>query len=362
MKRLGIGIAVVLAGAAALAAPALPPLEAYLGSEGCKACHPAKHEGWKRTYHSAPVQDARQNPGAILGDFSEPGLGFTREDVEHTVGRHWNQRYLKTIGDEQYVLPKLWSVASQRWEPYNVWGWKKMPYRVYCIGCHATRYDPETRTMAEYTVGCEACHGPGRAHAEAGGAAAIVNPARLGEEGQALLCASCHVRGADPSGVYRFPVGYVPGRNLEDHYVPEKPLEGEGRRAALLREFRAWQDRLRNGSAECEVCGLYGDKARKAPATVTEYCMGCHKFGDQYPRHTRHAATVALECVDCHLRIEVETEPEDVHSLGFFQVHNRTCYDRTFGRACGACHGAFDQARVDAVLTGWKGARAGVHD
>ncbi|HEY6009465.1 MAG TPA: multiheme c-type cytochrome, partial [Geobacteraceae bacterium] len=143
------------------AAPAepMPPLTDYAGAEGCKGCHKDKYSGWKRTFHSTVVQDAKARPDAVLGDFSQPGIGFSRDEVEFTVGGHWNQRYMKKIGDDYYVLPKSWSISSRRWENYNVWGWKKMPYSKFCQGCHVTRYDPTDGSLVEHTIGCESCHG-----------------------------------------------------------------------------------------------------------------------------------------------------------------------------------------------------------
>lgn len=356
-------VSFLLFAASAFAAEPLPPLDEYLGSSGCQACHADKYDGWKRTYHSTVVQDARRNPEAILGDFTDPSINFRRSDVEYTIGRHWTQRYLVRQGDELFALPKLWSVASRRWEPTDAWTWKKKPYSVYCVGCHVTRYDPEARTYSEHSVGCETCHGPGRLHAATGGSAAsIVNPAKLGAEGQDLLCASCHVRGTDPTGAYQFPVGYVPGRNLEDCYVPANLPADETPRQGLLRQFRAWREKMRSGSSECEVCGLYGDKGRKEPKTVTEYCLGCHKFGEGYLGHTHHAASVKIECLDCHRKVELDAPTGgDVHSLGFYQVHNQTCYSRDFAKACAACHGDFSPDRVASQLITWKSG-ASIHD
>lgn len=365
MRTLGTtAAALILLATVSLGSSGLPPLGEYVGASGCRSCHSDKYEGWKRTFHSAVVQDARQNPEAILGDFTAPGLGVRREELEYTIGRHWNQRYLVRIGEELYALPKLWSVASNRWEAVDAWTWKKKPYSVFCVGCHATRYDPENRTYVEHTVGCETCHGPGRRHAETDGASAIVNPRNLGADGQDLLCASCHVRGMDPTGTFYFAVGFVPGRNLEDYYVPQNLQDGEPPRQGLLRLFRAWRDRIRNGTAECEVCGLYGEKGKKEPATVTEYCMGCHKFGDGYAVHTRHPASANLGCLDCHRKVEVESTADggDVHSIGYYLVHSQTCYSRDFAKACGSCHPDFPAARLASQLLVWRNGRTQVHD
>lgn len=363
-------LAVAFALAAMVALPALaevlplPPLSDYAGVEVCKKCHLDKYNGWQRTFHSTVVQDVRENPKAVLGDFSQPGIGFNLEDVEKTIGAHWNQRYMKKIGDDYYILPKSWSISSQRWEPHNVWSWRKMPYSVFCVGCHTTRYDPSDGSYVEHTVGCESCHGPGKAHAEAGGGEGnIVHPGKMIGVEMEIICASCHVRGKSVQGDFQFAVGFVPGRNLADYYIPTKIQEGEPVKDALLRIFREWWGKTGSESAECDVCGIYGDKAAREPKTVTEYCMSCHKFEKDYPKHTQHAETVKLECGDCHKKISIEQdEPdEDVHSVSYFLVHKKTCYDKDFTRACRDCHQSFTADIIKARVDQWQG-RPSVHE
>ena len=151
----------------------------YVGSERCKDCHKDKYDGWSPTFHATVVQDARKHPESVLADFSKPGLPFSLEDVDYTIGGHWDQRFMKKIGEDYYVLPKLWNVQAMEWRPYNVWSWKKMPYSKYCKGCHATGFDVEANTEIEHRIGCEACHGPGRAHADSKGQRPCVNPRKL---------------------------------------------------------------------------------------------------------------------------------------------------------------------------------------
>ena len=68
------------------------------------------------------------------------------------------------------------------------------PGQEKCLACHATGYDRETGRFSERGVGCEACHGPGRA------AVALVFSGRAEEHARALRisqdstdrCLSCH--------------------------------------------------------------------------------------------------------------------------------------------------------------------------
>ncbi len=323
-----------------------PDVDAYAGSERCRECHRDKYDGWRETFHATVVQDARADPSVILGDFSVPGLGFTREDVEYTIGGHWDQRYMKRIGDEYYVLPKLWSVQSQKWRPYNVWSWRKKPYSRYCKGCHVTAYDPEGNVpVAEHRVGCEACHGPGWAHAESGGQGPVVNPAKLPDDRREMVCAACHVRGRDPTGRYYFPVGFVPGEDLGQYYVPLDKRPDETNREAIIRNFAKWKrDRTSNAKVKCDVCGIYGaPKDKDATGGVLDFCFGCHEFRDRYADHTHHPDTANLVCYDCHVQqtkdLMNEQGKADVHSYGYFLVHPDNCYDRRIDRTCPNCHG-----------------------
>ncbi len=320
-------------------------LDQYIGSDRCRTCHPKKYEGWKKTFHATVVQDARKNPEAILGDFSVPNLGFTIDDVEYTIGRHWQQRYMKKIGDDYYVLPKLWSIQSQKWRPYNVWSWRKMPYSRYCKGCHVTGFDPDTREAAEARIGCEACHGPGREHVESGGDGAIVNPAKLPDERRKMICAACHVRGTDPTQKYYFPVGYVPGDDLGHHYIPLDRAPDESPTEAILRNFARWEKKRQEGArVKCDVCGIPGaggERTRSETQSVLDFCFGCHGFKDTYAQHTRHRAGPELGCFDCHVQITkdiMNPGVEDIHSYGYFLVHAERCYDPEIEKACVKCH------------------------
>lgn len=342
-------------GAGAGAAP-LPGLNAYAGSQACADCHSERYRGWQASYHSSVVQNPREHQGAILGDFTQPGIGFTPQQIRFTIGSHWYQRYAVELDGELYVLPSVWSVASHRWETQDEWSWRKKPYRFFCVGCHAVRYDPESGAMAEHAVGCEACHGPGRDHVESGGKGQIANPQQWSADARDLLCASCHVRGTDPSGNYHFAVGYVPGRDLTDHFRPHRVRDGETARDAFLRMFREWRARLGEGPpSACAVCGIEKGGQKAATQTVSARCLGCHEYGADLSAHTRHPGNLILECLDCHRQVAGATHasPSDVHFPEHFQVHKEETFQMDLAVACAGCHSQTSVGELNGYLRSW---------
>jgi hypothetical protein len=98
-------------------------------------------------------------------------------------------------GDDYYPLGAQWDVTHQIWRPYMVaantdW-WVPLypadnmqrPTGALCDGCHSVNYNIQTKTVTEWNVGCEKCHGPGAEHVKKPSKANIV-----------ILCASIQSR------------------------------------------------------------------------------------------------------------------------------------------------------------------------
>ena len=359
-----LGLAGLAAAVLATTAASVPGITqklsaAYAGSEKCGSCHQIQYKGWVKTFHSTVIQDTKKNPAAILAAMNDPDLPFKKEDVHFAIGGHWDQRYLTKIGDDYYILPRLWSVQSKKWRPYSTYGWQKRPYTKYCIGCHSVGFNPATKEIAEHAVGCESCHGPGAAHASAPSRGNIVNPKRLPKDRAEDVCASCHVRGKDLSGEYFFPIGFKPGAVLADTLVPIEKNEGESNHDAIHRLWDKWlSDRESQARSRCEVCGIHQNAKPQGPqVTMDAVCMSCHEYGERKPLHTRHKADTAIGCIDCHQQKDPtlnENKENNVHSYGFFLIHPQGCWDKDIHKRCRNCHADKTEEWAYDIFNSWK--------
>ena len=149
-------------------------------------------------------------------------------------------------------FPAQWDVRAKTWRRYYVepgtdW-WAEhypadqmqRPTGPLCDGCHSVNYDVKAKTVTEWNVGCEKCHGAGSLHVQFPVAATIVNPAKLQGERADDVCLQCHSQGQPRTkpleGVYYdWPVGYQPGDRLSDVWMLEEHHLGK-------ESFTHWPD------------------------------------------------------------------------------------------------------------------------
>jgi predicted CXXCH cytochrome family protein len=319
----------------------------YIGSPACAKCHRTIYERWKNTPMANVVRDPRQGPGAILPSLATNTISkFSRGQIAFVYGSLWKQRYFTKIGDDYFPLPVQWNIARHDWLPYFVtvgedW-WAplyppdnmKRPTSPLCDGCHSVGYDIRTKTVAEWNVGCERCHGPGSAHADRPSAGNILNPAQMNYVAASDTCIQCHSQGRPPGNpidgkYYDWPVGYRVGLNLRDFWKLEDHVLGKTD-FYYFADGTAHKNRMQGNDFiqsvmyrrgitcfDChDIHGTSNYAELREPAG--KLCLECHGPGSPNgPRaatieeHTHHKdGTPGSRCVDCHMpAIESEGVP-----------------------------------------------------
>lgn len=229
--------------------PVEMPVDGYVSSHACRACHPRESDTWSGSYHRTMTQVAA--PGAVLAPFDGVELAVygQRYDLERrgdefwvemnaangerverpivlTTGSHHFQAYWFATGHSRKLglFPFCYEIADRRWIPMDALPLVHPSVRQStpdgdgrwnsdCSHCHSV--DPRPRIsgpdsmdseVAEFGIACEACHGPGEKHIRLAGDPlrryrlhlseasddAIVNPARLDQRRSVQVCGQCH--------------------------------------------------------------------------------------------------------------------------------------------------------------------------
>ena len=365
----------------------------YVGSASCKSCHAEIYERWKKTPMANVVRDPREHPDAIIPDFAKPDplLTFSKDDVAFVYGSLWKQRYFKKVGDDYFPLPAQWDVTHKIWRPYFVkngtdW-WSTLfppdnfqrPTGQLCDGCHSVNYDVATKTVTEWNVGCEACHGPGSTHVKNPTRATVINPARLDYVQANDTCIQCHSQGQPPGNpingkLYDWPVGFRMGANLrdfwklEDHKLGQTSFthfaDGTGHKNRMQGNDFA-QSLMYARGVTCFSChdvhGTPNPAELRQP--VGQMCLACHgpntPNGPRAPTieaHTHHKPDSAgSQCVACHMP-RIETTVADVnlraHTFRFITPAATDAYQIPNG--CASCHADKPAGWAAEALKGWK--------
>jgi len=153
----------------------------YVGSKTCEKCHTEIYHRWQKTPMANVVRDPREHPEAILAAFSKPDplVKFKKEDVAFVYGSLWKQRFFTKVGNDYFpegaqsdVMHKMWrpyfaAPGTDWWIPFYPADNMKRPTGPTCDGCHSVNYNVHEKSVTEWNVGCERCHGPGSEHVSA---------------------------------------------------------------------------------------------------------------------------------------------------------------------------------------------------
>lgn len=156
-------------------------------------------------------------------------------------------------------------------------------------------------------IDCQRCHGPGRAHAESGGKAAIVNPKKLPRDRSLEVCMQCHLETTSfplPNSLIRFGRGafsYRPGEPLGDFMIHFDHAQGRQDKFEIVSSvYRLRQSACftKSGTLQCTTCHD-PHRVQRGPA-FDAACRNCHASG---PHNDR------TDCASCHMP---ERRTEDV--------------------------------------------------
>ena len=295
----------------------------YAGSATCRNCHAEEYQQWESSNHGLaerlvqPAQDENAfDPARSFHhgtqsssvNWSNGAALITSVGLSHRLETHVVSRVIGNSPLRQYLVPfpggrfqimeASYDPRSNQW--FNVngqedrqpsewghWTGRGANWNFMCASCHNTRlqknYDPATdayhTTMAEMTVGCEACHGPLRAHNEwqnQFGKSGAKDPtlAKLNHQQVLDNCGECHSRRAELTG------DFVPGQDCFDSYDLDMVDDSE----LYYADGQIHEE-------DYEYASFLGSRMHAAGV----YCLNCHN---------PHTAKIKLPgnwiCLQCH--------------------------------------------------------------
>jgi predicted CXXCH cytochrome family protein len=364
----------------------------YVGSAACRKCHENVYASWAKTRMANVVRDPREHPDAIIPDLSNPDplLTFTKDDVALVYGSRWKQRYFKKLGDDYFVFPAQWDVAHKIWRPYFVangtdW-WAPLyppdnfqrPTGPLCDGCHSVNFDIATKTVTEWNVGCERCHGSGEAHVVRPTRDNILNPSRFDYVHANDIRIQCHSQGQPLTNpiqgrYYDWPVGFDAGKNLANYWKLEEHKLGEST-FTHFPDGTGHKNRMQGNDfvqslmyargVTCFSCHdpHGGDNLAMVRKTGNALCLDCHgpnsQAGPHAPtieQHTHHkAGSTGSECITCHMpKIEQTIADQNVRSHTFHFVTPGDTDALKIPNACNLCHTDKSTEWATAALKSW---------
>lgn len=368
----------------------------YRGSASCRDCHAEQFTTWQGSHHGLAERavDPALDPAEIAS------VGLSGQVETHAVARVIGVAPLR-----QFLVPfpgGRFQTLSASFDPRNgewfdvfgdegrrpgEWGhWtgRAMNWNSMCATCHNTRLrknydaagDRYRTTMAELSVGCEACHGPMRAHDEwqrkAGtksesGGAVQKDPTltKLRPEQQLDTCGSCHARRGELTG------DFAPGDDFHDAFRLTLVDEGDvfyadGQVREEDYEYAPYLgSRMHFRGIRCTEC--HDPHSAKTRLPGNWLCMKCHDGSNADAKkiepvsHSRHrvfgydAAGVRVsddlmayrkgpvvesggECVNCHMPQTTYMQRHARHDHGFTIPDPLLTKTAGIPNACNRCH------------------------
>jgi DmsE family decaheme c-type cytochrome len=243
-----------------------------------------------------------------------------------------------------------------------------------CTTCHSdqTVHGPHSRIVNERTpmaqLGCESCHGPGKAHADAGGDPALMRAFReMSPDEASQTCTTCHNRGDhamwDASTHQARNLSCVTCHSVHNPRSEDAQLVkatamqicADCHRDKVAKVDRSGHMPVREGKMTCATChnphGSANVRLLRAGFSSAESCTTCH--ADKRGPYLFEHAPVRESCATCHdphgspnERMLVQKQPFMCQRCHSHTRHPGTLYDnrvvgtsnRIYARSCVTCH------------------------
>ena len=360
--------------------------QGYVGSAACASCHAEIAREFDGSIHRMAMVAAREGAplrahptadGPLVQDgdrlrMTAASLGAASDvDAVYALGRTHVEQYVGRLRPGRLqALPRAFDVTRSEWfdlfagetrtpEDWGHWTNRGMNADAQCLGCHTTGYDKgydaATDTYdsrwREMGVGCEACHGPGRAHVAARRAGGAGDPWAGGDPERLLdACSVCHSRRVERAA-------FVPGGVFLDAFEPElldtDAYHPDGQVKEELYELVSFQQsKMFHEGVRCWNChDPHGDGTR-APGDAL--CRTCHDARYDSEAHTHHpAGSAGAECKGCHMPVTVFMQRDPRHDHSFRRPDPDATIALGVPNACNRCHADRDAAWAAAQVHAW---------
>ena len=350
---------------ARLQKPPAPP-GGFVGSRTCAECHPkiaasfAKHPMGRSARRVTAAHDVkngdntgksvfnpaegleyqiREDNGRVVHEEiirDSDGAELSRQAVQVHFAVGSGQRghsYLIDRGEAMFVSPIAWYSQKSRWGlspnyvPFKNERFERPATRA-CLRCHVGRIGVEQANqnteaakpvIQELAIGCENCHGPGKAHVEYrrsdrhSSLDPIVNPSKLPPAKRESVCNQCHLSGREIVPRYgRRLEDFRPGMHLSDVLCVftggRTTSDGQNTKAVShveqMRSSRCFQKS--GGRLGCISC--HDPHATPAAKERAEFfnarCAKCHietQSGCAESLAKRRTPKTGNSCIQCHM-------------------------------------------------------------
>lgn len=384
------------------------PTRTFVGSAACGDCHDKETKGWRASWHARALSPATE--AYVVGDFAN--AHFKGSSSEATMARHGQARTMRTAGPGGTVaeFPVTWVIGGKRMQdavtvlPDGRWQVLPVYFHVRgtsgragawvdftearqgaltpehpfwwtnarrmanheCLDCHTTGLRVAeldgtwTTQAADFTVACEACHGPGSTHASSSRKTDISKPSTT----NITACARCHgprqplwplldadhafeLRG-DYDEAYDPIVVTLPGGGTSSDFF------ADGRPATSSFEYQAMLQSAcyRKGGATCLTCHSAphapGAKHAELRDEPNKLCTSCHQV--LAADHSHHKTAT---CIACHMPPIVAGVLDKFadHAIDVPSPANTARHG--VPNACGVCHADRSPAELAVDIAKW---------